>query len=389
MTFVRYLSIVVGCFVLTIQNSFSETTNLPRSYPDYLSAINTDRVYASACGPLSLFVIMKVVGVDINRDELEQHVREVENRGSTFSDLADIVSESGLHSVPIRCSLSSLRSIGLLAVMQTKDQSHFVAVTGYSENAIQIVDFPRPPEFKPFDSDDSLYNFLLVSRAPIPKVEPFKNANNVKVLSDSLTIEEAIDNQLHLGLVIGTRTVSYTLRNATVNTIELSDVRSSCRCLEAKLESFVIPAGDTTNLVVTLHGADRKDNFDGFLRIFEAPDENELLRLSVKGHLVNDVVFSQPALAVHNVEANSENVTIMPFRTTRTEPSVLDVHVLEGEFLIDDVSTINRTAGEFNLVWRAPSEPGWYRYEWVATLRESVDTVSDPVVMFVEVVDSK
>ncbi|UCG46853.1 MAG: hypothetical protein JSU94_15305 [Phycisphaerales bacterium] len=128
-----------------------------------------ERLRATACGPISLLAILNRMHIPLSQGDIEAILAVADSKGSNLLQLKQLAERYGLHALGAELTTAGLRQCGLYAIAHLNG-SRFVAVIGYSKNAVQMVE----PLKRPVLVRDEEFNraftgrALLLAKRPIP-----------------------------------------------------------------------------------------------------------------------------------------------------------------------------------------------------------------------------
>ena len=111
----------------------------------------------SKCGPRSLLAIYRMFGIEVDLDTICKAANWTASGGTTMSGLQIATRSFGLHSIGLRCTLETLRTLGVPAVAHLAP-SHFVAVHRFQGNKVLITDPPFGRRLVPVDLFESRWD---------------------------------------------------------------------------------------------------------------------------------------------------------------------------------------------------------------------------------------
>ena len=186
-------------------------------------------VGSSNCGPLSLQVVCRLFGIDASDNELAAFAG-TDGSGTTINGLCRAARQKGLNATVVQWSIEELKE-WKLPVIAFVDGNHFLVVESFEEEQFHIWDPPRPPTHI---SEHALMQrwkghaviFQLVFKETGPRI--------------------ALNRALyHFGEISENQTVQYSFKLYNVGdaNLEITRIKSSCRCTSSTLKSQTIPPG--------------------------------------------------------------------------------------------------------------------------------------------------
>jgi len=189
------------------------------------------------CGPKSLLVVCKLLGVKADLEELCR--LSGWEAGTTMYDLYRAARKKGLYAVGMRLDIEELKKIGQPAIAHVRGD-HFLVVAGFLGYKVCIIDPPNPPRL--ISKGDFLKQWdgcvLVVSKEPLPfsQREDFSKGPDIHFPQRVYDFGEVPQ---------GTRiTYTFPFYNSGDSLLVISRVVTSCGCTAALPSGKEIPPGE-------------------------------------------------------------------------------------------------------------------------------------------------
>lgn len=233
--------------------------------------------YERICGPASLDIICRSLGVNATLDELVR-LSGVGENGTTLDALRSAAESKGLHAVGMKISAEELAR-GKVPAIAHFWGGHFVVVEPSKDGMLRVTDPPDEPVMIALSAFKTAYSgfALLISKSAADFPNPDTNGPDVRFDAYSWDF----------GTIVQGERASHTFRLSNVGNRELivSDVSASCDCLTARWSSDRIPAGGEGEITVEFDGTGRTFTQSKDMRIASNDPITPFVRLAVSGYV--------------------------------------------------------------------------------------------------------
>jgi hypothetical protein len=146
--------------------------------------------------------------------------------------------------------------------------------------------------------------------------------------------------EVRSGLILAHR---FTVRNGGPETIEITDVRPSCGCLAPKLEKRLLPAGESSALLLEVNTLTQPAGLHSWritLRYKSGEAEQEL-SLYIRARVVTEITVEPPSLAIYTDTAMRHDITVID---RRTEPLIVRAVPTSSPYVRTHLGALQRDA---------------------------------------------
>ena len=141
-----------------------------------IPALEMDKIYRKACGPVNLYISFRMLGYVVPINELFGVSGMTEEGKTTFAGLSRAADHYELHTISLEGDTHFLKNLDMLALLhlKRKDLTHFVLFAGYKDGKYKIIDGTKISSGKPilFLSECDLKEvwtgkLMIISKIPI------------------------------------------------------------------------------------------------------------------------------------------------------------------------------------------------------------------------------
>ena len=328
-------------------------------FPDYANAFRMERLRATACGPISLLAILNRMDVPLSQADIKAILATADSKGTNLLQLKQLAERYGLHALGADLTTARLRQCGLYAIAHLNG-SRFVAITGYSKNAVQMVE----PLKRPVLVRDEEFNRAFTGRALLLAKRPIPSAIFAAVRRQS---PDAALQLSQTSLAVGAINSpgwqkSLTIRNTSPERVNIRKVQSSCSCMSGSLDRTTLPPGSSA--ILTVNGTeDQVGSFNRTITLITDSKHSPLLKIPVQGYLEPPVFLETPAVTLTDVLTGQTATAEIPLILSASlQPEDLTVQLPEGAPLSAQIHRTNDGRLRLLLSFDGASEPGWRRF---------------------------
>jgi hypothetical protein len=358
------------------------------SFPDYRLARRNRYLGEIACGPLSLLVALRLLGLDISLEKEDKLIAEAGDRGIDLLRLKELAEGEGVHAVGVELTSSDLGRIGLPAVIHD-GRFGFAAVTDYSTDGVRIV---RP--FKPvviFSSTELTQYYgssiaaLLVSRQPIDLARlGVMRAEEGKIRGPWLRPERTV---VSVGRVYKRAwEATLKLKNAGDAPLRIRDITAGCPGVKARVDVSMLQPGETTPLRVN-GMQEHVGTFTCNVEISTNETFRKTAQIPVRGYVEQAVWLEPPTIVLDRVLPKCEVAAKVGLGVADGfSPDKVRVRIPEGAPLEGKIGPGECGSPCLILTWRGAATPGWHRYTVQLEPRQTEGYLATPLPVAVHVV---
>ena len=329
-----------------------------------------NRTYSeTGCGPLSLLAVLDSMGVKATPEERNNILHANTGIGTSMLRLKELAEEQGLHTLGVEISLATLKRLGLHSIVLINDIG-FAAVTGYTDDGIQLV-FPlKPPRVVADASFERLFGKpgkgLLLSTQPL--------------LPSDLGIGPATPSILRLSrnvLAVGRvyRPIwegDIVLFNDGGRTLQIGNVESSCSCVTASVSQQVLRPGESA----TLKAKGTQSNIGPFrydIVMTTDLEDNPIIKVPIRGIYSPPVFFEKAAVMVRDILHGQAKDIDVPLYVAEGGPLRHVAFVIPNDVSIQ-VKAVRATSGApiARIHWNGNMQPGLHRFDIGVKMNDEV-----------------
>ena len=345
------------------------------------------RLRRRACGPLSLFLLLRLMGVTVPSADIAMEADRADQAGTTFRDLKELAGQYGVSARGVECTLETLRQIGLYGILESK-QDHFVALTGFSEEGAQIVSFPMSPGLLPFHTKEPEKTYRVLLLATSPDALSFEASEPARPTSHEPPAAVRLSQtEFNLGVIHDVWEGTSTLTNVSDRPVHIKAVKTSCTCVDAQVTPLKIEPGGTAEVAIKLDHSIDEQSFRYAVYI-ETDLPRDPLAVTMHGYFGTTVRITPSIVTIRNMAPGASETRELRIIGGDNLPKDMTVEVPADAPLSVNIERAGPDAPPvLRLGWLGAQEPGWYRHKVWLLDRSGGQRLSSAVYVGVHVID--
>ncbi len=266
-----------------------------------LSRAEDQKKIMSYCGSNSVYALLKLNKIDVKLEDItELPIVKEKTEELSLLDLKNIVSSYGLDLECVKIGadqLDLLQKPFIAHFLSKKTGGHFL-VGWFSDDGVHIIDYPKAVLIEWDFFEEAFTDFTghaLVDRKS-KRIKRRSSSQKQQVSAvksfDGPRFHWLCDNILDCGLIgkdkIAEEYYTFKFSNIGNKTLVISDVKSSCSCLEAEAEKQRLKPGEESFIRIKID-RDKSGSFEDYC-YFKTNDANmKIGKASVKGIIFSPV----------------------------------------------------------------------------------------------------
>ena len=256
----------------------------------------------SYCGSNSVYALLKLNKIDVNLEDItELPIVKEKTDGLSLLDLKNIVNSYGLDLECVKVGIDELEFFQkpFIAHISRKYEGHFL-VCWPTDEGMHIIDYPEAVLLKWELFEQAFTDFTFTGHALVDRnSKRIKRRNNsqkkqVSAVNsfDDPKFSWLSDNILDCGMIgknkIAEEYYTFKFSNIGNKTLVISDLRSSCSCLEAKIERQRLKPGEESYIRIKID-RDKNGPFEYYCYFRTNDTSMTIGKASVKGTIFSPV----------------------------------------------------------------------------------------------------